>query len=144
MKDDPPAFNESANVARPTIGAQLWWGLPALAALLVAGALRYLVIEPAAIAHACDPAPWTGWCALRSGLVRTFSTQGLGWLALAAGIAAVATRRRVATAAMPAASASQPSPWVEKVRTSPERSAHQPVHGAGSQACAIAAGSMTR
>ncbi len=67
-------------------------GWPALAALIVAELLRHLAVEPAAIAHACDPAPWSGWCAARSALVLSFATQGIGWAALAAG--AYATWRR--------------------------------------------------
>lgn len=67
-------------------------GWPALAALIVAELLRHLAVEPAAIAHACDPAPWQGWCAARSALILAFATQGIGWAALAAGL--YATWRR--------------------------------------------------
>ena len=86
---------------------RLWppgWWLPAVAALLVALAVRHAVIEPARIAQACDPAPWAGWCAARSALVlASYSTQAIGWLALAAGVLATAGARlaaaRVALAA---------------------------------------------
>ena len=84
---EPPAKPPDAP-GRPRRGWPLGWWLPALAALLVALGVRHAVVEPAAIAQACDPAPWSGWCAARSALVRTFSTQALGWLALAAGVLA--------------------------------------------------------
>jgi hypothetical protein len=64
---------------------------------LVAWALRAFAIEPAAIAHACDPAPWQGACAARTALLRTFVHQEIGWLAFAAG--AVATVLRAPPAA---------------------------------------------
>lgn len=63
--------------------------LPTIVAFGLALLVRYLVVEPAWIAHACDPAPWSGWCAARSVLIRSFSTQALGWLSLAAGGAAL-------------------------------------------------------
>lgn len=73
------------------------FGIAVAAALLV----RHLVIEPAAIAHACDPAPWAGACAMRTLIVHSFSTQGIGWAAFAAGLAATALRsRRLAQAAL--------------------------------------------
>jgi len=64
----------------------------ALGVLAAALAARHLAIEPAAIAHACDPAPWSGACALRSALILGFVNQALGWFALASG--ALATLRR--------------------------------------------------
>lgn len=66
---------------------------PALVAGALALALRHLVIEPAAIAHLCDPQPWQGWCAMRSGLLQLFVQQRLGWFALAAGVLAFASAR---------------------------------------------------
>lgn len=73
------------------------FGVAVAAALLV----RHLVIEPATIAHACDPAPWAGACAMRTLIVHGFSTQGIGWAAFAAGLAATALRsRRLAQAAL--------------------------------------------
>ena len=65
---------------------------PSVLALAIALILRLAVVEPAAIAHACDPAPWAGWCAARTLLVHGFATQGIGWLSLAAGV--IATLRR--------------------------------------------------
>jgi hypothetical protein len=66
----------------------------ALAAVvtLAAQVLRVLAIEPAAIAHVCDPAPWQGGCAARTMLLRTFVHQEIGWFAFAAGAAATALR----------------------------------------------------
>jgi hypothetical protein len=68
--------------------------LPAIAALAAALALRHLAIEPAAIAHVCDPAPWAGACAARTLAILTFVNQELGWLALGAGVVATLARSR--------------------------------------------------
>jgi hypothetical protein len=65
-----------------------------LLALAAAIAMRLLVIEPSHIGHACDPAPWSGWCAARTALIMTFRFQELGWAALAVGIVASFARRR--------------------------------------------------
>ncbi len=79
---------------------------PSLVALSLALLARHLVVEPAHIAHACDPAPWSGWCAARTLLVFSFATQGLGWLSLAAGAAATLMRsRRAAQLSLVAGSA---------------------------------------
>ncbi len=67
---------------------------PALVALALALLARYLVVEPAPIAHDCDPRPWSGLCTLRTLLIASFSTQGLGWVALAAGVVATLLRSR--------------------------------------------------
>ena len=69
---------------------------PALAAGALALVVRHFVIEPAAIAHLCDPQPWQGWCALRSTLLQLFLQQRLGWFALAAGVFAFASGRPLA------------------------------------------------
>jgi hypothetical protein len=54
----------------------------------IAFGLRTFAIEPASIAHACDPAPWHGACAVR-------------WAAFAAGVMATVLRGpRTATAAL--------------------------------------------
>lgn len=74
---------------------------PALVALTLALLARYLVVEPATIAHACDPRPWSGLCTMRTLLIAAFSTQGLGWAALAAGVVATLLRsRRLAQVAL--------------------------------------------
>jgi hypothetical protein len=65
-----------------------------LLALAVAIGLRLMVIEPSHFAHACDPAPWSGWCAARTALIMSFRFQELGWAALAVGIVASFVRRR--------------------------------------------------
>jgi len=73
------------------------FGIAVALALLV----RHLVVEPAPIAHACDPAPWAGACALRTLVILGFATQGIGWAALGAGLAATLARgRRLAGAAL--------------------------------------------
>ena len=74
----------------------LAFALPTLLAFAAAWAARHYVVEPEAIAHACDPAPWSGACAARSLLIRSFATQGLGWLALAAGALALVLRHPAA------------------------------------------------
>jgi hypothetical protein len=68
------------------------FALPLLA-LALAMALRAFVIEPSHIAHACDPAPWSGWCAARTALVMSFRSQEIGWAALALGLSATLLRR---------------------------------------------------
>lgn len=72
----------------------LAYAAPVLLVLALALVLRHAVVEPAAIAHACEPAPWSGWCAGRTLLVLGFATQGIGWLALAAGVLATLRRGR--------------------------------------------------
>lgn len=67
--------------------------LPSVLALAIALILRHAVVEPAAVAHACDPAPWADWCAARTLLVYGFATQGIGWLSLAAGVLATLHRQ---------------------------------------------------
>lgn len=69
---------------------------PAAIALVLALLARHLVVEPAHIAHACDPEPWAGWCAARTLLIVAFSTHAIGWISLGAGIAATLTRSRLA------------------------------------------------
>lgn len=56
-----------------------------LGTLAVAQALRHFVIEPNDIGHACDPAPWSGACAVRTAIVMSFRRMELGWIAAAAG-----------------------------------------------------------
>lgn len=79
------------------------WRAAALTVAVALGALaiRMAAIEPAAIAHACDPAPWQGACALRSAVTRLFLNQELGWLSFAAGALATLVRApRLATFAL--------------------------------------------
>lgn len=64
-----------------------------LLALAAAVALRLYAIEPSHIGHACDPAPWSGWCGARTALIMTFRFQELGWAALAVGLVATFVRR---------------------------------------------------
>ena len=54
--------------------------------------VRFRVIEPADMAHRCEPlqAPW--WCTLRLGIVMTFASFGLGYACILAVIAALLIR----------------------------------------------------
>ena len=88
--------------------------LPTVVAFGLALLVRYLVVEPAWIAHACDPAPWSGWCAARSALIRSFSTQALGWLSLSAGVAALLAWRLARAAEATGLKASAPAPAVRQ------------------------------
>jgi hypothetical protein len=64
-----------------------------LLALAVAIGLRKFAIEPSYLGHACDPGPWSGWCAARTALIMTFRFQEIGWAALAVGVVATLWRR---------------------------------------------------
>lgn len=68
--------------------------LPTALALAAALVVRHWVVEPAALAHFCDPQPWQSWCAARTALIMGFVHQRIGWLALVLGILAFATSRR--------------------------------------------------
>jgi hypothetical protein len=64
--------------------------------LLVLGlamALRVFAIEPSHIGHACDPAPWSGWCGARTALIMAFRFKEIGWAAMAVGVLATFVRR---------------------------------------------------
>jgi len=67
---------------------------PALLAMAVAMLLRYNVVEPEAIAHACQPDPWAGMCAARTTLIHAFLGQRIGWAALLVALVALLVRRR--------------------------------------------------
>lgn len=102
-----PTSRREASDARLSRAARaLADAIPALLALVLALIARHAVVEPAEVAHACDPAPWAGWCAGRTLLVYSFAAQGIGWLALAAGtLATLLRQRRAAQAALVAGSA---------------------------------------
>jgi hypothetical protein len=98
----PILQSASSRLGSPPVRAFALAAVVALAAL----ALRTLAIEPPAIAHVCDPAPWQGACAARTMLLRTFAHQEIGWLAFAAGAVATALRApRLATFALAAGAA---------------------------------------
>jgi hypothetical protein len=100
MTADPTRRTAAPGQAVRPPGARLVPALlAALAALGVAWVLRHFVIEPAAIAHACDPAPWAGACAGRTLVILAFVNQEIGWLALAAGTLATLLRSRMLAAA---------------------------------------------
>jgi hypothetical protein len=77
-------------------GPTLAVALLVLAAALV---LRHVVIEPTAIAHACQAGPWSGGCALRSLVILTFANREVAWIALGCGVLATALRSPVLAAA---------------------------------------------
>jgi hypothetical protein len=54
-------------------------------ALLIALALRYLLVEPQDIAEVCDPGRGPWWCWIRAGVIQSFATNGLGIASLLAG-----------------------------------------------------------
>lgn len=64
-----------------------------LLVLILALALRHFAVEPSNIGHACDPNPWSGWCAGRTALIMGFRFQEIGWAALVAGVVATLMRR---------------------------------------------------
>lgn len=72
--------------------AFLVWGTVAAVGLLAAAA-RYLLVEPAAMAHLCDAGSESGWCGVRRAVIASFSGYGLGYAALGVGVMAVALRR---------------------------------------------------
>src|SRR5690606_41752547 len=80
MSAPPSDASERLQRARRTARC----AMPVVLALAIALILRHAVVEPAAVAHAGDPAPWPGWCAARTLLVYCFATQGIGCLSLAA------------------------------------------------------------
>jgi hypothetical protein len=72
------------------------------AAGLLAALLRYQLVQPAAIAHVCDAGGGPWWCTVRSLVIATFSTYGLGYAALVTAVVAVwrgSTRAALAAAA---------------------------------------------
>jgi hypothetical protein len=76
-----------------------WLAIAAAGA--IAALLRYQLVQPAAIAHLCDAGNGPWWCAVRSLVIATFATYGLGYASLIA--AAVAVWRRSAPVATAAA-----------------------------------------
>jgi hypothetical protein len=73
------------------VTARLQWTTIALTGVL-ALLVRYLLIEPADIAHLCEPAqpPW--WCAVRMGIIQTFARYGLGYACWVAAVAALLSK----------------------------------------------------
>ncbi|MGE0310919.1 MAG: hypothetical protein AB7P21_04760 [Lautropia sp.] len=73
-----------------------------VALLIVLGAsalLRYAVVEPVAIRHACGAAPWDGWCGPRSLVMLPFRHREIGWFALLSASAAFVIHLRGAARA---------------------------------------------
>lgn len=65
-----------------------------LAALAGAMAIRYLMVEPAAVGLLCDPGTGPWWCGLRAAVVMLFGSGVLGLLSLAAAVLAHLMNRR--------------------------------------------------
>jgi hypothetical protein len=76
--------------------------LAILAAGVLAVVLRYGVIEPADLAHACEGPGGPGWCPVRMSVVQGFLTYGYGYIAVA-GVALALFHPRRWTAALAAA-----------------------------------------
>ncbi len=93
--DLPSSSPRAARRLRPRLRRAVAVALPTLLALAIAMVLRHWVVEPAAVAHFCDPQPWQGWCAARTALVMSFLHQRIGWLALGLGVLAFATSGRL-------------------------------------------------
>jgi len=74
--------------------AFLEWALVALAFALAAGA-RYLLVQPPEFAHSCDAVTGFGWCTVRTLVIRSFATFGLGYAAMALTVLTVFTWSRV-------------------------------------------------
>lgn len=64
-----------------------WLGIAVVA--LAAASLRYLLIEPADVAHLCDAVTRPGWCTARQMVVFGFLGYGYGYAALAAALLAL-------------------------------------------------------
>ena len=76
------------------------WAVVGVLALAAALAARHALVEPGAMAQACDPQPWQAGCVARSLVVQAFIHQRIAWAALGLGFAALFLRSRgLATAA---------------------------------------------
>lgn len=76
------------------------YALPIAASCALAYGLRFGVVEPEALAHACGApaAPW--WCALRAAVIAAFASGALALACVVVAVAATLMRsRRVALAA---------------------------------------------
>ncbi len=79
----------------------LRWVVPIAISFALAYALRFGLIEPAAIAHVCGAAPAPWWCSLRGAVIAAFASGGLALAALAsAGLATLLRARAWAFAAV--------------------------------------------
>ncbi len=68
------------------------WAVVGMLALAAALAARHGLVEPAAMAQACDPQPWQPGCVVRSLVVQAFIHQRIAWAALALAIVALVWR----------------------------------------------------
>ncbi len=65
-----------------------------VAALGLAAAARYGLIEPAHITARCDGGAAEFWCVLRAWIIQSFVHQRIGWFALAVAVLAFVSGRR--------------------------------------------------
>jgi hypothetical protein len=90
----------------PSVARRIRLLAPAAIVLVLALAFRHGMVEPTSWAFACQPAPWSGWCPVRTVLLATFRHGELGWFALLVGIAAALLRApRIASVAVAAGAA---------------------------------------
>ena len=76
------------------------WAVAGGLALAAALAARHVLVEPGAMAQACDAQPWQPGCVVRSLVIQSFIHQRIAWAALGMAIAALLWRSRwLATAA---------------------------------------------
>ena len=64
------------------------------AAVVLAATARFVLVEPPAMAAACDPAPWQSGCGLRTLVIGSFIEQRIGWAAFVLAVFATLMRRR--------------------------------------------------
>jgi hypothetical protein len=77
--------------------------VPAALVLVLALAFRHGMVEPTSWSFACQQAPWSGWCTVRTLLLATFRHGELGWFALLVGLLALLARSpRIASGALAA------------------------------------------
>jgi hypothetical protein len=72
----------------------LRWAVPIGTSFGLAYALRFGLIEPAALAHVCGAAAAPWWCGLRGAVIVAFASGGLALAALASAGAATLLRAR--------------------------------------------------
>lgn len=87
MSPKSPPLGEGASRA----GLPFAIHVAAAAAVSLAAAmmLRYLLVEPPAIAGICESGQGPWWCWIRVGVIQAFATQGLGIASVLAGALSV-------------------------------------------------------
>jgi hypothetical protein len=98
-----PAPASGSSFASASVARRMRLLVPAAVVLVLSLAARHWMVEPTAWSFGCQPAPWSGWCSVRTLLLATFRHGELGWFALIAGIVAVLSRSpRIASLAVAA------------------------------------------